>query len=1120
MAAGGGVDFAIGFNDPLVPGDRFATVSIASNDDDENPYTFNIKATGTGVPKINVQGNGVDIADNDTFPGMADGTEFGSANIADSTVSRTFIVQNTGNEVLVLGGVGGNTAEVIGPHSKDFTITALPEASVAAKAETSITVEFNPSNLGERIARVSITSNDESQNLYTFDIKGTGTAPEISVLSNGVRIRNSDATPDINDHTDFGAISLMANGISKTFTIHNEGTGPLNLDADAVTLSNPNGGPFTVTRMPTRQTIEAGESISFTITFLPTDAGEQTETVSIASDDADENIYTFTIRALGIGEPEIVVSRNGVDISNGDKIPDLGDGTDFGDANIADNGISTAFKVFNRGNGALTLGVNAVTLSGTNAAAFTATPITEPLVIPAGESTSITITFVPVIAGEQRATVSIASNDVDEGSFSFAIRGVGIGAPEVSVFGNRVEIADGDTIPDTDDGTDIGLVDLTSGPADVVFTIRNDGTDVLVLGNDAASLSGENAGDFAITAQPAEAVAAGDEASIVISFDPSIAGDSVATLSIANDDPDESPYTFAIRGTGTGVPEIRISGNGVGITNGDKTPSLADHTDFGFANITAETARRSFTIENAGSDVLAITSILLSGSNASDFSVISPPQRKIAVNESTVIEIGFDPSTLGDKTAVLTIKSNAASDFDFALKGIGTASGEITIVQKIIGPDIAVPYTSPTSALNFTLNTASGTAGITETVPVGMHVITAADTTGTGYGILSVACDDNDSTASADSRAASINLSSDENVTCTFTLIEAREHTSKLIADYLGARNTLLLAHQPGTRRRLERLEKGTGGTVGSVSGYGLQASTFLPANLSVNAAAYSFDTSLKTLTAAYDPAGHFATESRWDIWLEGHLADFSDDTSRGGTFGVVYSGVDYLITPKILGGVMIQYDWLDQDTGLSDPHLPDEASIDGRGWMVGPYGTVKFDRNFYLDIRMAWGRSDNTISPFGTYTDTFDTERWLVSAALIGEYQIRNWTIRPGATLQYIGEHQFGYTDDFGVAIPSQDFAQGDLRIGPRVDYAHSLSSGVMLSPWIELDTVYSLFADDQFSSGSFVSEINGLTGSFKGGLAAKMPNNLLLEFSGQYDGIGVSVESYGGTLRTSVPF
>jgi len=54
-------------------------------------------------------------------------------------------------------------------------------------------------------------------------------------------------------------------------------------------------------------------------------------------------------------------------------------------------------------------------------------------------------------------------------------------------------------------------------------------------------------------------------------------------------------------------PEMSMWGNAVEITDGDDTPSTADHTDFGSTDIATGTVVRTFTIKNTGSAALNLT---------------------------------------------------------------------------------------------------------------------------------------------------------------------------------------------------------------------------------------------------------------------------------------------------------------------------------------------------------------------------------------------------------------------------------------------------------------------------------------------------------------------------------
>lgn len=92
-----------------------------------------------------------------------------------------------------------------------------------------------------------------------------------------------------------------------------------------------------------------------------------------------------------------------------------------------------------------------------------------------------------------------------------------------------------------------------------VFTIYNTGDAVLNLtGNPIVAIEGTHASDFAVLTQPAGQVPADGFVSFTIAFTPQAAGLRQAVVSIANNDADENPYTFAIQGTGTVAMPSRV----------------------------------------------------------------------------------------------------------------------------------------------------------------------------------------------------------------------------------------------------------------------------------------------------------------------------------------------------------------------------------------------------------------------------------------------------------------------------------------------------------------------------------------------------------------------------------
>ena len=128
-------------------------------------------------------------------------------------------------------------------------------------------------------------------------------------------------------------------------------------------------------------------------------------------------------------------------------------------------------------------------------------------------------------------------------------------APEMSVTGNGVVIADGDMSPSSGDHTGFGSAAVSGGSVSRVFSVENSGDGALLLTGfpDAVVVGGTNASDFTVTQPTIGSVPANSSASFTVTFDPSRTGPRTATLSIANNDANENPYNFAIRGTGTEV---------------------------------------------------------------------------------------------------------------------------------------------------------------------------------------------------------------------------------------------------------------------------------------------------------------------------------------------------------------------------------------------------------------------------------------------------------------------------------------------------------------------------------------------------------------------------------------
>ena len=495
-------------------------------------------------------------------------------------------------------------------------------------------------------------------------VVATINTPDIDIQGNTTSIINGDTTPSLADWTDFSTTNS-----TRTFTIRNTGGALLTVGSIAVTGAH--ASEFTITTLPST-TVAIGASTTFVVTFAPTAVGVRNATISIASNDVDENPYIFDIQGTGF-EQEIDVLGNSISITSGDITPSLADWTDFG--SVAG---TRTFTIRNLGNIALTIGT--ISITGANAADFTVT--TPPSATIAGfGTTTFVLTFNPSAINIRNASISIVNNDSTENPYSFAIRGFGI-IPEIDIQGNAISIVDGDTTPNVSDWTDFSTVTSTR-----TFTIFNNGNLALTIG--AITISGANASEFTITTPPASNVAAFSSTSFVVTFIPTAIGVRSAQINIVNNDSNENPYNFAIQGTG--VPrEIELFGNDLSIISGDLVTSINDHTDFGPADINLATVTRTFTIRNVGSLSLTIANPTITGTHASEFSITANPGTLvIGANSSTTFQVTFNPSAVFTRSAQINIVNNDSDEnpYTFVIQGTGLLDNDGDGIENNIDLD-------------------------------------------------------------------------------------------------------------------------------------------------------------------------------------------------------------------------------------------------------------------------------------------------------------------------------------------------------------------------------------------------------------------------------------------------
>jgi C1A family cysteine protease/Leucine-rich repeat (LRR) protein len=530
-----------------------------------------------------------------------------------------------------------------------------------------------------------------------FCIKGlatTTTPPQITVLGNGVAIKDGDMASSPTDGTFFGSVTQGDPPVRRTFTVRNDGTGTLELGEVAV----PAG--FMLTDLPAAL-LPPGASDSFTVRLNTDAAATRNGAIIIANDDPEEHPFNFAISAIVLAS-RITVGGNNWLIVNGDTTPWPTDGTDFGTIGRGRSPISRTFEVRNDGTAPLVLG------SVTVPTGFAVTEALDASIAPASRDT-FTVQLDTAVVGTKTGEISFATNDPYANPFHFAVVGQVTDQPVVTVLGNGVRIADGDADPNTEDGTNFGSVALGSDPVSHTFTVCSDGAQVLTLGPVSVP-SG-----FTLTKGLPSSLSPGQSDTFTIRLNTTAVGIKAGDVSFSTNDTSKNPFHFRITGRVAGQEEPvafpdsnlkRAVEDTLGIRNPTPTDMLAltDLWGWGMGIQSYEGlqyAKNATTLHLGGgpcadvsplAGLMNLTHLWLDHSPVSDLSALS------GLKNLTFLDIGT--TNIRDLSQVAGLTSLTELHIAFPLEGYEiTDISALSALKNLIWLDLAANHIADISAL-------------------------------------------------------------------------------------------------------------------------------------------------------------------------------------------------------------------------------------------------------------------------------------------------------------------------------------------------------------------------------------------------------------------------------------
>ncbi|MEZ4763687.1 MAG: choice-of-anchor D domain-containing protein, partial [Calditrichia bacterium] len=372
-------------------------------------------------------------------------------------------------------------------------------------------------------------------------------------------------------------------------------------------------------------------SVALQIRFMPQLPGNKTATLRISSDDLDEPTTDVALTGTARGIPDIRVVPLTVN---------------FGEVPLTE-AVEGAFLVLNEGSD--TLVANSQLIG--NTVDFSVVGGGGNFNVAMGDTHTIVVRFSPVQLGQLFTILRVNSNDPDENPTDVTIFGTGVVA---NILVSPLSVSFGDVAIDTAAFSNV--------------SVSNTGTTPLTVTN--TDLSGADFASFSLPNLVAPFVVNPNETiQLTVRFAPRITGAKSASLTIKSTAFNSDSVTVSLSGNGVGEPDIA---------------AVPTQLDFGNVDLGQSSVLNSV-ISNVGLVDLNISSVVVSGANFTEFSIISSVSQVLAPGESDTLKIAFTPGSAGSKTASIVIASNDSDEnpLNIPLSGNAVTPGIVVNPQSL-----------------------------------------------------------------------------------------------------------------------------------------------------------------------------------------------------------------------------------------------------------------------------------------------------------------------------------------------------------------------------------------------------------------------------------------------------
>src|SRR6266702_1124692 len=295
---------------------------------------------------------------------------FGSVTINTASSPSVVTLTNNGKPSITITQASSNSPEFIlaGP--------ALP-VTLASGQSASFQVVFQPDSVNNFSGTLSFALSRTSGGMLTVPLSGIGIA---AAPSPSPPYLLSTSTNSLS----FGNVTLGLTN-TQTMTLSNPGSATLNVSQATVT-----GAGFALSGLTLPLTIAPGQSSAFTVSFTPATASSVTGSLSLVSN-APSSPTSIALSGTGVA-PILQLSVSPASLS-------------FGNVTIGSSSGPQTVTLTNTGNSSVS--ISQVNVS---AAGFSASGLTPPLTLAAGQSATFSVIFDPTTSVSLTGSVSVVSN--------------------------------------------------------------------------------------------------------------------------------------------------------------------------------------------------------------------------------------------------------------------------------------------------------------------------------------------------------------------------------------------------------------------------------------------------------------------------------------------------------------------------------------------------------------------------------------------------------------------------------------------------------------------------------------------------------------------------------------